>query len=375
MWWSVLIFLMICLSILYPYVWDKRLAEKSLQGKRIALATGLAVLWFFMAFRGPSVGVDTQYYLNVYDQIREIPWERLFKETLYGEPGQYSFVLNIEPGYRLLYKLLTCVFESSQAITVVTSTIIIFLVYRFVSLKSPMMILSLWLYITLGIYQAQMNVSRNAIAIFICYISFQFVEERKLLKFILCVMIASCFHETALFFIPVYWLVNYIKLNNWRMIVLVLTSAVLGLNISFFSMWLIRYLPYRYGRYLYDQEFSPVSILVGAFGLVLFMIVWCAMDREERTSVFSELKTGSWMFVLNMCFFGINLGIEAGARMAALFGSYIICFIPQMLNLIKSEEFRKRVEVVIVLICFIQYAARLMINNIGGTMPYIFFWS
>lgn len=43
----------------------------------------------------------------------------------------------------------------------------------------PNAMLSIWLYLTLGVYQTEMNVARNAIAILLGYTAFHWIKERK----------------------------------------------------------------------------------------------------------------------------------------------------------------------------------------------------
>lgn len=362
--------------MLYPYSFERLAARKGIRGDKIAGAMACAILLFFMAFRANTVGVDTKYYTHVYSQFADIPWKDIFSATLYGSESENgTFILNLEPGYRFLNKLLSCFFPSPQTIIVVSSIIIIVLLYQFVKSDSQMSLLSLWLYITLGIYQTEMNVSRNAIAIFICYLAFYWVRRKKPLLFLLCVLIAATIHQTALFFLPLYWLVNNVRLNGKRMLILVAVSSLLGLNFSTVGAFLSSFLPYRYARYLTGADFNIRSVLVGVFSAVLYLMVLWFMNASERSKATQTLTVGNWMFTLNLCAFGLNLGIEAGARLAALFGPYIIYLIPQMLECIESPKQRALAAKCIVVVSFLQFAARLMINNIGGTMPYQFFWS
>ena len=80
------------------------------------------------------------------------------------------------------------------------------------------------------------------------------------------------------------------------------------------------------------------------------------------------------MFLLNLCCFALSFGIGYAARIAALFGPYIILFLPQMLDVMESRSKKKMIGLLLVLICGCQYILRLCVNNIGGTMPYTFFW-
>ena len=55
--------------------------------------------------------------------------------------------------------------------------------------------LSIWLYLTLGVYQTEMNVARNAIAILLGYTAFHWIKERKLAPYFLQILMAVSFHK------------------------------------------------------------------------------------------------------------------------------------------------------------------------------------
>lgn len=362
--------------MLYPYVFQALLARKGIKADKVAGFLACSILLFFMAVRRSSVGVDTQYYSYVYTQFAEIPWKNLFSAPLYGgrtETGFFTF--DFEPGYRIANKLLSCFFSSAQAITVFNSVLILLPLYLLIRRDSPLILLSIWLYLTLGIYQTEMNVTRNGIAILICYLAFDWIKRKKLIPFLLCVFFAASFHQTALFFLPLYWLINGFHLRPRQMIFLISIAWLIGLNFNRAAFLLQTLLPHRYARYLSGGDFSIASVLVGVFNGVLFLAVWLMMNQTERSEAMPKLNLGIWLFTLNLCFFGLNLSMEAGARLAALFGPYITCLIPQMIACIKQRERRAWTILGVSVLSFLQFVVRLSINNIGGTMPYQFFWS
>ena len=85
---------------------------------------------------------------------------------------------------------------------------------------------------------------------------------------------------------------------------------------------------------------------------------------------------GVWMLVLEMLFFCIGYDVAAATRMAALFGPYLIIFIPRLIETgIESKSVRLNVIALVMILSGMQYIVRLQINNIGSTMPYQFFWA
>ena len=157
-------YLVICVLMLYPYAIARAGSLTGRRTKHIALMNACLILWFFMAFRGLRVGVDTKHYAYVFSQFDDIPFSRVFTAVTYANESE-SWAFDFEPGYRLANKLLSLFFTSPQAITVFNSTVIMVLWYFLIKRESPCFLLSVWLFVTLGIYQTEMNVTRNAIAI------------------------------------------------------------------------------------------------------------------------------------------------------------------------------------------------------------------
>ena len=205
------VYLVLCLLLAYPARLCVLARRQGRSAQRVALAMSCVVLWFFMAMRAQTVGVDTKYYVCIYQQFPQISWKELFNAQLYPTPRR-TWELDLEPGYRLLNKLLSIYLPAPQWITVANSALIIALLYRWLRRESPNAMLSIWLYLTLGVYQTEMNVARNAIAILLGYTAFHWIKERKLAPYFLQILMAVSFHKSAVVFLPLYWLVN----RRWK---------------------------------------------------------------------------------------------------------------------------------------------------------------
>ena len=168
------VYLVLCLLLAYPARLCVLARRQGRSAQRVALAMSCVVLWFFMAMRAQTVGVDTKYYVCIYQQFPQISWKELFNAQLYPTPRR-TWKLDLEPGYRLLNKLLSIYLPAPQWITVANSALIIALLYRWLRRESPNAMLSIWLYLTLGVYQTEMNVARNAIAILLGYTAFHWI--------------------------------------------------------------------------------------------------------------------------------------------------------------------------------------------------------
>ena len=366
-------YLVICALMLYPYAIARAGDLSGRKTKHIALMTACVILWFFMAFRGISVGVDTKHYAYVFSQFDDIPLSKVFTAVTYANESE-TWAFDFEPGYRLANKLLSLFFTDPQAITVFNSTVIMILWYHLIKRDSPNFMLSVWLFITLGIYQTEMNVTRNAIAILMVYNAFPYLRRRELPKFLLVCAIASLFHIAALILLPVYFLVWGVKLTPKRAGMLVLCFCVVGVIFPIISPILSGLVPARFAKYLQGNNEKVGSLIVGLLNGGFFLLTLWLLPKRSRARVFARERLGVMLLTINLCFFGLNIGLGDASRMAALFGPYLIILIPRMLTLIENRARRRDAATLIVLLSGIQYVLRLCVNNIGGTLPYAFCW-
>lgn len=366
-------YIVICILMLYPLSIAHAGNLSGRKTKHIALMTALFILWFFMAFRGLSVGVDTKHYAYVYGQFGDIPFSKVFTAVTYANESE-SWAFDFEPGYRLVNKLLSLFFESTQTITVFNSTIIMVLWYFLIKRDSPNFLLSVWLLLTLGIYQTEMNVTRNAIAILMVYNAFPYLRRGDFPKYLAVCLFASAFHVAALALIPVYPLARRLRLTPRLMLMLVGVSCIVGILFPLISPILSAIVPSRFAKYLQGNNEKLGSLIVGVLNGGVFVLTYLLIPRRDCRLVFKKFRLGVMLLVINLCFFGLNIGLGDASRMAALYGPYLVILIPRMLTLIERGPRRREATAIIAALCGIQYVLRLCVNNIGGTMPYSFFW-
>lgn len=122
-----------------------------------------------------------------------------------------------EIGYILLNKIVGLFSAWPGTIMVVTSVISMvgpaYLIARYS--KDPF--LSVFLYVNFYLFYLDMNFIRQAIAMSILCFAYGFLRDKKFWRFLLLVIIASSFHFTALYMIPVYF-VCLLRINSRTML-------------------------------------------------------------------------------------------------------------------------------------------------------------
>lgn len=348
---------------------------KGLDVDKLFAFMGLFFLLFFAAVRGSTVGADTKQYIHYYNAI--------FKENRLSHLNEaisawVGYQVSVEIGYLLFVKVIQFLFGSfcsEQVITCVTSILIFALLWNFIKKESSNKMLSVWLYVVLGVFQTQMNMARNAIAILLVFIAIPYVRKRKFWKYFFIVLLAMLFHRTAVVFIPLYWLMQ-LQVSKKIATTILVASMVITVFDAFVVHFLNEVLPQHYLMYFVPDKTTGAGVKIILFVFQAICVLFVAMNlrKEERITLKRDIyiQYGEWMFLLNAASYVLSFQLRAFTRVAALFGPYLIVFIPQMLEHIKSPRRKEKITAILILMTGIIYIIRLSFNNIGGTMPYVF---
>lgn len=179
--------------------------------KRIYMVLCFLSVLFFVGLRSINTGsIDTQTYCRMFDTasstsgfidfltIREISIE----EYLYKEGNFY-----------LLVWLISRFTDNEQIFLVVIAAIMTACVFKFISEHSEDFMLSCIIYICLGSMTFAMNGMRQALAMSICLLAYDFAVKKKIVPFLLIVLLAMTFHVSAFIFLLAYPLSNFSKLH------------------------------------------------------------------------------------------------------------------------------------------------------------------
>lgn len=138
------------------------------------------------ALRSVSVGIDTTQFCRAYVRI--------------GAEGFSAFELErYEPLFTLLCLVLNWATNNHQALIAASSAICLIPIFRLIYLKSEDIPFSIFLYIALNLYFSSMNTMRQAIALGVIALALPRLIDGKWLPYVVCVVVATFFHRSALF--------------------------------------------------------------------------------------------------------------------------------------------------------------------------------
>lgn len=274
-----------------------------------------AVLTFFAGFRW-DVGIDWPTYMGLFDGgLYEMALKRLER---------------IEPASLFIKGLLLLGgYTDGGYYLWVMAFITIFLYFYSIYKYSNNKLFSASLFVLLGIYFSLMNGVRQHAAVAITVFAWQFLFEKKIVRYMLTILIASLFHTSALIMLPVYFVCN-IRFNKKLLIIM----AIIAVPLSFVMTPLIANFMGLFEQYEVYQD-SPFveatnarSILRVLYPLSLFTIIMALYNKliaDRKIHILTNLALIS--IFCTLFFPGVSLMVRTGyyVNIALIFVIPIVC--------------------------------------------------
>lgn len=326
------------------------------------------------AFRALSIGNDTEIYYYGFNRIH-------FCETLSIAIQKSRY----EVGYTILCYLVDRIGLSFQSLQIIISAFVYGSFYLFFKKYSKNYWLSCYIFLTLRFLMSTMNVVRMWIAIAILLFSVTHIQNRNLIKFAVIVLIASCFHLSALVFLLIYPLVK-LKVNFKTIYISIVTSAalfVVGRPVFIkLTEWIGRYGGYLNSNY-FNYESNVAVYLTLAINLSLFYLIYknknISVNNKESTSdtktIVSIEQISLVSGLLVMSFSIIGLGNTIMDRVSAYFNVFFTISLPMVFYKKKND-----CDMAVLLWgLMIALAAQFLVVMIyrpswNGVTPYYFYW-
>ena len=337
-------------SVFFPQMneYDKR--------KRRYLTLCGIVLILFIGLRSRFVGSEDSF--NYFNAMKRALLHESWQD--YYDPDY------VEGGFQFFVYTLSRIFNHPQYLFVVTGAIYIVAVCYCIYKNSDNVVLSLVMYITLGIMQFQMQGMRQAIAMAICMVSFEFVKKKKIIPFALLVILAMQFHRTAVVIAAIY-IVSMLAYNVWSILLL---AACSGVVFAYTEQLMI------FANDVFETDYAQTKQASGLIATAIYvLIIVFAMVFYRKELQQKKDKTASTIMFITilglvsyvMRYFGA--GISERISFYFVFGQMLI-----LPNAIKKMpyEYRKVVEYSVSVLCIALFLYRL---RGSAFIPYEFFWS
>ena len=295
--------------------------------------------------RDISIGSDTISYYNIYNYIHD--GSRTFVE--YGWFGINKFIQYIGGNFSLLLWI--------------TSLLTLIPVGILSKRYTPNPSLGLFVYDALYAYLNSFNIMRQLLAMSFVLLAYSALDRKKMVSFTIYVLVAISIHISSIFVLTVFCVKN-IKLNLARVIMMLLSTLVIGciINNKLLTLLVGPYVHYLDSRYR-DNLFT--TLVMGMLSNLVFILIYITSKVDDRNNIFMKI------YFLGIVFMNITLQLTLGTRFILYFTIVQFLVFPIYLE---SNRFKQKniVKVTLILYAGIIFMKILLMGNSmeGSVYPY-----
>jgi transmembrane protein EpsG len=279
---------------------------------------------------------DTVYYMNSYANL-DYSWVNIV--------GQKDI------GFNIFQMILQKISNDPQllifVVALITNVLIIMTLYNY----SKLFELSLYVYITSGMFLVSMNGIRQFMAAAIAFAATKYIVNGDWKKYILVILIAAQIHQSAFILIPIYFIVRR-KAWSWTTMALLVLAIFIVLGFNQFSSLLFSVLENsQYSNYKDFQEGGTNIFRVAVSGVPVLLAY---LGRDRLREIFPQSDYFVNMSLLAFVFMIISTQNWIFARFMFYFGLYSPLLMSWIVHLFVSRE-RKLIYYSIIVCYFVYY--------------------
>lgn len=295
------------------------------EGAKYFLILSCAELIILVGIRGYTVGADTETYLQALRYYRELPRGEMLTAGLV-----YPF--DFEIGYFIFLKICAFIGLSDTAFLFLVAIIIYIPVFVAIYKMSKNPYMSILVYFAFSLFAYSLGIFRQMIAMSIVLCGVDFIRDRKLLKYLLLVVLAMTFHLTAVLAVVLYiiyplrW-----KINAVMMSLLSLAALVFG---SVFIKVIVTFMP-QYSGYTVANKHGGSYLMLLLYAVIF--VLACFAVRCKNPEGYDKIAFDALTLVLFVQSLGYSL--EIFGRIIGYFSIFLLFSIP---NMVESSSSRLR---------------------------------
>ena len=341
------------------FLWMLASCTNDKTAKRFLKILAYSSILFLTCFRSISIDPDTPMYVNYFGTINKLKWSNVFEFR------------SFEVGDVFLFKLIGSIWNDERFFIIVMACITTIPFFVFIETKSKNIYLSLLVFLAMDFWFGSIFLMRQYTAMAFCFAAYAFAEKngvKSLLFFYLFVFIAYLFHQSAVFFAPVY-LLRFLKKDCpvfCGFIVLLSISLVLGKQIVSALNNL--------SRIQYEVSHTGglpllIFLLLIAFGIPLLCHAFIKEDKTNRLLYLMFLYT---IIIQALALFMGNMTRAAKYTMAST-----VVLIPNFLDYYCKQKQHVNEKAVVSFASFAFFGLFFLvslINNNNSITQYSFMW-
>ena len=350
----MLIYIAVIIFILLASLFAHMLGKRSEKIKKVLFAFCIFIMFLVMILRNPNeVGKDWMYYKSFF-YIQD-------KYTVSEYTEMNSEYSRFEIGFRLLAKCISTIVLDEKIFLATISAIIMCLVGYSIFKYSKRPFFSLLIYIALDMYFFNFSGLRQSIAMGIILLSYKYIKESNIKKFVFCIAIAMLFHKSAIIFFAAYFIRNY-RFSNRNLVFTILMGIVifvfnkeifLFVNKIFYSNYQLQYV----GAYKW-------ALMCGLLWFYTFFYYNGVCANDDKASMLYNIVT-----IGMYCLLFSPVATDV-LRVANYFYVFIIFLIPEIIDSIKDVK-KRTLTIYLLKVAFVGIYIYLLNRDTYNVVPFI----
>lgn len=314
--------------------------------------------------RNVAVGADTFAYYRAFERVKQMEWSSVFNTG----SNYYLNGVGKDPGYDVLQKIVQYIVGDYQVFLFLIAVIFFTALGNFIFKNTGKLweaVFAFTLYSALFYSFFSITGHRQTIATAATLYGFELIKKRKLLLFLLLMLLASTIHRSCLIFLPFYFLYNLKRSEIMYPLALIgfLILMYYREPVSEILRSLGGYKQSQYGVYVGAGTYTFTAML-----LLVAVVAWWRMkyvlyESEKARPLFNAL-------ILAIVFTPLTWVNPSAMRVVQYFSIFLIVLIPGVIESFSSAGFNlRRVAYIVAIIGLIVLSVQS-----GRDMEYHFFW-
>lgn len=309
-------------------------------------------LFIMIGIRGANIGADTGVYILHFESMVHVPL------------GEALTASDTEVGYIVFVKLIGMITDDPNVYQVICASVYFLGVYTFANQLEKSPFLFLVLFATMGLFTFMFTGVRQCIAMSICLMSFYFIRRRKLIPFVLVVLLAFTFHKSAILFLISYFIYNR-KINT-------LNFLLYGGFATLSVLYLENIQDFFNNALDYDYEIESTGTGYLFFALLVVLVFFGIVFLFSYKTINKESQGLANVAIIAVFLWILRLFTRVAERPSFYFLFFACALIAFSVDAIKDFKHRCILKFVILSACIFLYVYRLSGNT--TLLPYYTFF-
>ena len=358
----IVILLILIFGLVYSKGYKQEVDSNSNRKKYIQIISFILILQ--SGLRNVAVGADTFQYYRLFEEVKITSWQ-----SIYGSIFEYyQLGIGKDPGYLVFQKLIQLITNEYQVFLFIVAILFFVALGNFIYKNTTRLndaIIAFVIYSVLFYSFFSITGIRQTIATAATLFGYELIKRKKLIPFLIVIILASTIHKSVLIFIPFYFITRIKNPKYLYRIVLVLFPLFM-----IFKNNMGNYLKVLGGYEEYDQfkdagtyTFTAMFLLISI--VALWRIKMIIKNNQNAQHYYNA-------FALALLFIPLTWINPNAMRIVQYFSIFMLLFIPEIIHSfafisIKIRRDITRFTIILLIVLFLK-------SNWGDKNPYGFFW-